>query len=107
MEFCKWLKKERERQGIRQMDLSAISGISQNTISNCECGRYNILLFNAEILAQTLGHNLYVADGDIDQVKAEMCDKYCRYPVDNITQEQLDEICEGCPFNRVNVTKLG
>ena len=35
----------------------------------------------------------------IESVCAEICDKYCKYQ--ERQEENLDEICEKCPLNRL------
>ena len=36
------------------------------------------------------------------KVREEMCDKYCKYVYDEeITQEDLELHCNGCPMNRL------
>lgn len=38
----------------------------------------------------------------IEEIKEEMCDKYCRHRHDPaMTQEALDCICEKCPLTRL------
>ena len=37
-----------------------------------------------------------------ESVKCEICDNYCKHPCNSeISQEQLDKICENCPLNRL------
>lgn len=35
----------------------------------------------------------------IEKVKEEMCDKYCRFPRE--LEADLDEICDKCPLNKL------
>lgn len=35
------------------------------------------------------------------QVKAAMCDEYCKHPFSAETQAELNEICDRCPLNTV------
>lgn len=37
-----------------------------------------------------------------EELKALFCDEYCRFPY-LLTQEELDEKCENCPLNEVNL----
>lgn len=40
---------------------------------------------------------------DIEKVKEEMCDIYCRYPNGEChSEEEIIEICNRCPLNRLN-----
>lgn len=36
---------------------------------------------------------------DVENIKAQMCDVYCRYPDMAGDQEKLDLICKECPLN--------
>lgn len=35
------------------------------------------------------------------ELASEICDKYCRYPYEVKTEEDLYEICEDCPVNKL------
>ena len=39
----------------------------------------------------------------IEEVKAEICDKYCKYPEskDKDQDEIIDKICVNCPLGRI------
>jgi len=37
-----------------------------------------------------------------EELKALFCDEYCRFPY-LLTQEELDEKCENCPLDEVNL----
>ena len=37
----------------------------------------------------------------IEEAVAEFCDHYCKYPYEAKSQEELDKICEKCPFERI------
>lgn len=40
----------------------------------------------------------------IDHVKEEMCDKYCKYTEQSwksLEENEVNEICEKCPLNRL------
>jgi hypothetical protein len=39
---------------------------------------------------------------DLETIKAEMCDKYCRYPF-TADQEYLDKKCAECPLERIQI----
>ena len=34
-------------------------------------------------------------------VTEQICDKYCKYPSQPGTQEELDDICDKCPLNNI------
>ncbi len=36
----------------------------------------------------------------VNEVKADICDKYCRYPR-QMGEDGLEDICDGCPLNRL------
>ena len=38
---------------------------------------------------------------EIDSVKEEMCDRYCKMPSLASDQEELTEFCKYCPLNRL------
>ncbi len=40
-------------------------------------------------------------DMEINAVKEEMCDSYCRMPHEAADQEELTELCKYCPMNRL------
>ena len=37
----------------------------------------------------------------LDDVKSEICDKYCKYPYEIEGEADLDKICENCPLERL------
>lgn len=37
----------------------------------------------------------------IEELTEHICDKLCKYPVADITQDELDDICENCILNRI------
>ena len=37
----------------------------------------------------------------LDDVKSEMCNKYCKYPYEIEDEADLDKICENCPLERL------
>ena len=37
----------------------------------------------------------------LDDVKSEICDKYCKYPYEVEDEADLDKICENCPLERL------
>lgn len=37
----------------------------------------------------------------IEELTEYICDKLCKYPVADITQDELDDICENCILNRI------
>lgn len=39
-------------------------------------------------------------DMEISKVKEEMCDNYCKMPIE-ADQNELDEICKYCPLNNL------
>ncbi len=36
---------------------------------------------------------------EAEAMAAQVCDKLCRHPWEIAEQEELDEVCEGCPIN--------
>lgn len=40
-------------------------------------------------------------DRTIEEVCTEMCDRYCRYPRECDSAEELDSYCEMCPLMRL------
>lgn len=39
---------------------------------------------------------------DIEKIKEQMCDDYCKYPIcDDVTMEEMHDICENCPLNKL------
>ena len=40
-------------------------------------------------------------DQIVEEVKEEMCDKYCKYPEEYEGSEMIDVICVDCPLNRL------
>lgn len=39
-------------------------------------------------------------DGVVEDIKEQMCDDYCRWPHE-LTQKELDAVCEECPLERI------
>lgn len=37
----------------------------------------------------------------IEELTEYICDNLCKYPASNITQDELDDICENCILNRI------
>lgn len=42
----------------------------------------------------------------IEELTEHICDNLCKYPVADITQDELDEKCEACIFNRIESLTL-
>ena len=42
--------------------------------------------------------------GEIEQIKEEMCDSFCRVPYEAEDDNEADELCKLCPLNRLEVT---
>lgn len=38
---------------------------------------------------------------EIEEIKAEICDEYCKYPSECRCQFIQDKICSKCPLNRL------
>lgn len=38
----------------------------------------------------------------LEEIKAEMCDKYCRYPF-SADDDYLNKKCTECPMNRLEI----
>lgn len=41
---------------------------------------------------------------EIEQIKEEMCDSFCRVPYEAEDEEEATELCKLCPLNRLEVT---
>ena len=39
----------------------------------------------------------------IEEIKNDMCDNFCKWPFNTETQADLNEICEKCPLQRLEV----
>lgn len=37
----------------------------------------------------------------LEEVAAEICDEYCKYPNELASQEELEKICEKCPLEKI------
>ncbi len=37
----------------------------------------------------------------IEELTEHICDNLCKYPVSDITQDELDEKCQSCILNRI------
>ena len=37
----------------------------------------------------------------LEEIAAQICDEYCKYPSQIASQEELDRICESCPLERI------
>lgn len=42
----------------------------------------------------------------IEELSEYVCDELCKYPVSDITQDELDEICQSCILNRIESLAL-
>ena len=42
--------------------------------------------------------------GEIEQIKEEMCDSFCRVPYEAEDDNEAAELCKLCPLNRLEVT---
>ena len=38
----------------------------------------------------------------IEEVKADICDGYCKYPAQNLSREEMLSICVDCPLDRLD-----
>ena len=38
---------------------------------------------------------------NIEEIKEQICDEYCKWPFITETQADLNEICEKCPMNNL------
>ena len=36
----------------------------------------------------------------LNDIREKMCDSYCKYPHEAVSQEMLERICEYCPLHR-------
>lgn len=39
---------------------------------------------------------------DIEEIKEQMCDDYCKYPLEYQDNEILEVICNRCPLGRLD-----
>ena len=39
--------------------------------------------------------------GMLEEIAAEICDDYCKYPNEVASQEELNKICAKCPLERI------
>lgn len=46
---------------------------------------------------------LFAIDRELDEVKTEMCDKYCRFTNEVADDEELMEICEKCRLAKMEI----
>lgn len=37
----------------------------------------------------------------LEEIAAEICDDYCKYPHEVSEQEDLEKICEKCPLEKI------
>lgn len=37
----------------------------------------------------------------VEKIKTEICDEYCKYPLKAKSTDELDDICRRCPLNRL------
>lgn len=47
-----------------------------------------------------------VTDEELEEIKTEMCDKYCKHPESyrlfgDTEEEMIDEVCVNCPLSRL------
>lgn len=42
----------------------------------------------------------------IEELTEHICDKLCKYPVSDITQDELDKKCQSCIVNRIESLTL-
>lgn len=95
----------------KQSDVSEELQINYRTLGNYEHGRTPIpsdaLIKLAKYYGCSIEHILYMETDkkpitkEIEELSGEFCDKYCKYAclVDN--EEQLEEICNKCPMNKL------
>lgn len=38
---------------------------------------------------------------DVEKLSSEFCDRYCKYPYICKDEDALDEVCDGCPMNKL------
>lgn len=49
---------------------------------------------------------LLIRKDPIEELTEHICDKLCKYPIADITQEELNEKCESCILNRIESLTL-
>lgn len=37
-----------------------------------------------------------------DEIREEICNNYCRYTYDCVSDTELEDICDNCPLNFLN-----
>ena len=37
----------------------------------------------------------------LEEIAAEICDEYCKYPNELASQEELNKICKKCPLEKI------
>jgi hypothetical protein len=61
-------------------------------------------------IGYTCGHIMTGVSAELDyrqfrerlsKAQKMMCDHYCRHGFEAITQDELDDICSGCPLNSI------
>lgn len=40
---------------------------------------------------------------ELEEVKEDICDNYCKYPTEYEDNELLEVVCNRCPLNRLEV----
>lgn len=49
-----------------------------------------------------IGASCPKVDADLEEIKSEICDNYCRYPREYADQEEMiDTVCVTCPLLRL------
>ena len=46
--------------------------------------------------------NNFVTETELEEIKNQMCDKFCRFPFE-LDESELESKCNTCPLNRLNV----
>lgn len=49
---------------------------------------------------------LLIRKDPIEELSEHICDNLCKYPIADITQEELNEKCESCILNRIESLTL-
>ncbi len=42
----------------------------------------------------------------VEELTEKLCDNYCRFPIEVIDQDELDNICMKCPLNEITEVLL-
>lgn len=86
-----------------QKDIADAAGLHPVTISKLKKSCNHLYTNTLISVLGACGYELKAVPSNNTREKlySEMCDQYCRFPRENISQHELNDACASCPLNKL------